>query len=185
MWVSLMTPFNVKAVDTFLQCICLIDIILGAIEATRKLLSDTETMNVNRHITHAMTAIKDALTPYLTFSQRQLSKRGESSVLFLQEMLFSMVSTMWLVGAIFAAKSDSKIFYSNPMETLFTSPLVLVRDKLESRLITWTDYFQSCTQFLTGLVDQTPNLPAYKTASARAHYPKVLGTFLLTIWWAC
>lgn len=103
---------GVKDADTFMQCICLIDIILGAIEATWKLLSDTEIMNVNRHITHVMMAINTAIAPYQNFSQRQLAKRGESSVLFLQEMLFSIVSTLWLVGAIFAAKSDGKIFIS-------------------------------------------------------------------------
>jgi len=103
----------VKDVDTFLQCICLIDIILGAIEATWKLLSDKEIMNVNRLITHAMMAINAAIAPYQTFSQRQLAKRGETSVLFLQEMLFSIVSTLWVVGVIFAAKSDSKILSSD------------------------------------------------------------------------
>jgi hypothetical protein len=106
-------PTNL-GVLTFLQCICLIDIILGAIEATRKFLSDPETMNVNRHITHAMTAINAALSPYQSFSQRQLAKRGETSVLFLQEMLFSIVSTMWVVGAVFAAKGDGKVFFSRP-----------------------------------------------------------------------
>lgn len=140
------------------NCICLIDIILGAIEATQKMLSDPENMNVNRHVTHAMMAINTALAPYQTFSPRQLAKRGENSVLFLQEMLFSIVSTMWVVGAVFAAKGDA-----------------LVRDKLESRLIAWTDYFQGCTQFLTGQADQKPSLPAHKTSSTRVHCPKVLG----------
>jgi hypothetical protein len=61
-------------------------------------------MNVNRLVAHAMMAINAALSPYQTFSQRQLAKRGETSALFLQELLFSIVSTLWLVGAIFSAK---------------------------------------------------------------------------------
>jgi hypothetical protein len=101
---------DVRYSNTFVQCICLIDITLGAIEATWKLLSDPETMNVNRHITYVMTAIKAALAPYQTFSQRQLAKRSDTSVSFLQEMLFSIVSTMWLVGAVFAAKGDGEIW---------------------------------------------------------------------------
>jgi hypothetical protein len=105
-----------------MQCICLIDIILGAIEATQKMLSDPENMNVNRHVTHAMMAINTALAPYQTFSPRQLAKRGENSVLFLQEMLFSIVSTMWVVGAVFAAKGDGKTASS---EEIFDNDLYL------------------------------------------------------------
>ena len=98
---------------TRLKCICLIDIILGAIEGTWKLLAHPETMNVNRHITHTMTAINAALAPYQTFSRRQLAKRGEPSMLFLQEMLLSIVSTMWVVGAVFAAKGDGENLLPN------------------------------------------------------------------------
>jgi hypothetical protein len=72
-----------------------------------------------------MTAIKDAIAPYQAFSQRQLSKRGESSMVFLQGMLFSIVSTMWLVGAIFAAKSDSKVFSPVFVEIILILPLSL------------------------------------------------------------
>lgn len=67
-------------------------------------------MNVNRHITHVMMSINSALAPYLTFSRRQLSKRGETSMFFLQEMLFNIVSAMWTVGAVFAAKGDGETF---------------------------------------------------------------------------
>lgn len=112
-------PIGFEAL-TPLQCICLIDIILGAIEATWKLLAHPETMNVNRHITHTMTAINAALAPYKSFSQRQLAKRGEPSMLFLQEMLLSIVSTMWIVGAVFAAKDDGEI----PLQTKLWKVLI-------------------------------------------------------------
>jgi len=67
-------------------------------------------MNVNRHIVQAMTAINSALVSYQSLSQRRVAKRGETSIMFLHEVLYSVVNTLWLVGAIFSAKSDGESF---------------------------------------------------------------------------
>lgn len=51
----------------------------------------------------------------------------------------------------------------------------VLKDKLESRLISWTDYFQQCVTYLDGESDKMPTLPAHKTSSPRVECPKILG----------
>lgn len=73
------------------------------------MLSNPETMNVNRNITYAMMSINAAFAPYQSLSRRKISKRGESATSLLQQMLASVVSTMWVFGAVFAAGHNGKI----------------------------------------------------------------------------
>lgn len=72
------------------------------------MLSNPETMNVNRNIAYAMLSINAAFAPYQSLSRRKLSERGEFATLLLQQMLASVVSTMWVFGAVFAARDNGK-----------------------------------------------------------------------------
>ncbi|KAF9529805.1 hypothetical protein CPB83DRAFT_852231 [Crepidotus variabilis] len=133
----------------------LIDLVFGALEATRQLLANPDTMNINRHIIHIMKALDGAFSHYQNLSQRQLEKRGESSVALLQEMLLSVLNTVCIV------------------DTIFTEHDAFSRDRLESKLINWIEYFQQCATYIDGQSDQRPALPSHRS-STRTHYPKVL-----------
>ena len=51
----------------------------------------------------------------------------------------------------------------------------VLKDRLESRVISWIDYFQQCAAYLNGESDKIPALPAHKTSSPRVECPKILG----------
>lgn len=135
---------------------------------------------MNRHVVQATTAINSALAPYQSLSQRRVAKRGETSIMFLQEVLYSVVNTLWLVGTIFSAKSDGKSFVRPLWKKLIFFSFIfkaVLRDRLETRLIAWADYFQQCTSYISSQSDQRPSLPVHKTTSTRVQCPKVLGMF--------